>query len=90
MNYNPRFFNSETKMNNDIIKILKNDKEIFRIFPFYKKGQFAQKKMAKYENFILTPDLNAYYELSSTLSRLSFRLRKLEKLNDLISLELTS
>jgi hypothetical protein len=88
INYNPRIHPSEALAPSELVKYLKEEKGIFRIYQFYKMGQFAKDKLVKYENLILTPDLNAYYDVSSTQSRLSFRLKRLEQINDLISREL--
>jgi len=88
INYNPRIHPSEALAPTEIVQHLKEEKGNFRIYQFYKMGQFAKEKFVKYDNLILTPDLNAYNGISSTLSRLSFRLKRLEQINDVIFREL--
>ncbi|MBU1626311.1 YfhO family protein, partial [bacterium] len=91
INYNPRHNPEEAAFNPILsapIKYLKQDKDIFRIYPYYRQGSFANETLKKYENILLVPDLNGYYGISSTLSRLSLSLKRLNKINDLILIEL--
>jgi hypothetical protein len=87
-NYNPRIHPIQAESITDQIKYLKEDKEPFRIFSHFRKGSLADSTHKIFENILLVPDLNCYYDLSSTAARLSLRIKRLNQINDLIEKEL--